>query len=429
MHFETEQGISYLVVPCREKIMRNRYRCTVLEQVNIPCFLNYSIRELNGEQCIYYKMSYRITLKQILGDLRLSYDFVKEMVGSIVDVITQVREYLLDINEVIWKIDAVFVEVNTGRLQFLYFPENKKSSNSLEQFLGEVIPFVEKKDQQAYLYMMGFYNLITNTGYSLEELTYYATKQVDEEKQIVYHDRGDVYEEKKEDEIDEGIEVCSESKIESIVWKNQIHAIMLVVFAFFSFIEILLLLFGTLPYQYIWILPISLLVLFFLFMTYRTDSGKDSPDAMMEEYLREQQKQQKSMPIKIEQDEVVVEETTVLSEKEEIVVEVRPKEKYLASKDWSVAQDIILNKSGIVLGTMVSSCDVVIRQKGISRMHAKICIRETGIYVLDLNSTNGTYLNGEKMDCGNEYALEVGDVVSLAGIVEFEMKEREGSDV
>ncbi len=433
MHFETEQGINYLVVPCKEKIMRNRYRCVVLEQLSIPCFLNYSIRELNGEQRIYYRMSYRVTLKQILGDIQLGYDFVKAMIGSIVDAITQVEEYLLDINDIIWKTDAIFVEVNTGRLQFVYFPGKKTMPDSVKQLLGEIIPFVEKKNQQTYLYLMEFYNLITNTNCSVDELANFCKKEV-KDSVIDYH-VGEEMHETIDTNTDwsnvqetSGVTDCKSEK--TITSKNYIHAIVLAVVSFLVLTEIILLLCEVLSYQYIWILPASLLVLFLVFVTYRADKDKDNPDTIMEEYLREQQKQpMKPISVQNKWDEVVIEETTVLSEKEEIVVEERPKEKYLASRNLSVANDICFHKPGIMLGTMVSACDAVIAQKGISRMHAKICIREDGIYVLDLNSTNGTYLNGERLHCGDEYPLAVGDILSLARVVEFEMKEREGSDM
>ena len=41
--------------------------------------------------------------------------------------------------------------------------------------------------------------------------------------------------------------------------------------------------------------------------------------------------------------------------------------------------------------------------------------KEDGLYILDLNSTNGTFINGKPIDAGKEYRLEVGDMVSFAG--------------
>ena len=41
-----------------------------------------------------------------------------------------------------------------------------------------------------------------------------------------------------------------------------------------------------------------------------------------------------------------------------------------------------------------------------------------GLYLLDLNSTNGTYLNGEIIESGRDYKLEEGDMVTFA-LTEF----------
>ena len=37
------------------------------------------------------------------------------------------------------------------------------------------------------------------------------------------------------------------------------------------------------------------------------------------------------------------------------------------------------------------------------------------MYLTDLNSTNGTYINGDRIDVGKEYPLEEGDMVAFAG--------------
>lgn len=47
-------------------------------------------------------------------------------------------------------------------------------------------------------------------------------------------------------------------------------------------------------------------------------------------------------------------------------------------------------------------------------MHAKLMHKEDGIYLLDLNSTNGTYINGELVDGGQDYKLEEGDLIAFA---------------
>jgi pSer/pThr/pTyr-binding forkhead associated (FHA) protein len=47
-------------------------------------------------------------------------------------------------------------------------------------------------------------------------------------------------------------------------------------------------------------------------------------------------------------------------------------------------------------------------------MHAKLMKKEDGLYLLDLNSTNGTFLNGESLISGEDVKIEEGDIVAFA---------------
>ena len=51
-----------------------------------------------------------------------------------------------------------------------------------------------------------------------------------------------------------------------------------------------------------------------------------------------------------------------------------------------------------------------------SRLHAKLSNKKDGVYIMDMNSTNGTFVNGDVLDPGKEYKLELGDMISFAKI-------------
>lgn len=55
-------------------------------------------------------------------------------------------------------------------------------------------------------------------------------------------------------------------------------------------------------------------------------------------------------------------------------------------------------------------CDICLASAGISRMHARLRPREYGIEVEDLRSTNGSFLNGQRITVG---IARIGDEIAF----------------
>ena len=79
----------------------------------------------------------------------------------------------------------------------------------------------------------------------------------------------------------------------------------------------------------------------------------------------------------------------------------------------------IVIKDGDVVGRHAVGGDFLQRYKTVSRKHAKFTYKDGNWYVQDLNSTNGTYLNGLKLLPMQDFPLKNGDKLSLSGSLEF----------
>ena len=66
----------------------------------------------------------------------------------------------------------------------------------------------------------------------------------------------------------------------------------------------------------------------------------------------------------------------------------------------------------ITLGR-AADCDVVIADRRASRCHAEVCRQDEGFILRDLDSTNGTWLNGRRLSAPT--LLRDGDVIEIAG--------------
>src|SRR5947209_3643155 len=86
-------------------------------------------------------------------------------------------------------------------------------------------------------------------------------------------------------------------------------------------------------------------------------------------------------------------------------------------------QEIELTADAMTVGRG-SSCQIQVTDAGVSSKHAKVWCENNQFYVMDLGSTNGTYVNDKDVD---REALSDGDVVTLGMTkAEFHGREAEG---
>ena len=88
--------------------------------------------------------------------------------------------------------------------------------------------------------------------------------------------------------------------------------------------------------------------------------------------------------------------------------------------DHNTNQFVLLSASklmlpdGVVIGRSPQFCHRVLADKYLSSRHARFSMQDDTLYVEDLNTTNGTYVNGVKIKPFKRIALDVGNKIKLA---------------
>ncbi len=75
-------------------------------------------------------------------------------------------------------------------------------------------------------------------------------------------------------------------------------------------------------------------------------------------------------------------------------------------------EPITIDKDVTVVGRQAEHCDVVLSRKSVSKIHCVIARTDGLLFVRDLDSTNGTKVNGQRIVRG---ALLPGDQLAFAG--------------
>ena len=76
--------------------------------------------------------------------------------------------------------------------------------------------------------------------------------------------------------------------------------------------------------------------------------------------------------------------------------------------------EIVLHEGTVIIGKSGDLSDRAISRNTVSRVHARIRFFEGVCYLMDLNSRNGTFRNGELLPGGEEVRICNGDVISFA---------------
>ncbi len=364
----------------------------------VPNFLQYELRTVDDQHKIYYRLQYKNSLQSVREFLSFKETGLYEIIDSIIGVLETARDYLLDCNHIIWSMECIFIEVETNRLLFCYYPDELQK-NSMQEFLSEFMQLVGKKNEQNVVTMLQFYHCITEPSCSMESILAFRNQHM--------HPNAP--------SVNCILEIQEEEKDGFFAGKGILFIIGLCDVGIF-----ILCILNILPFSYIYG-GLALLGIFVagLFVYEALDKEEDNPDKIMEDYFKENPPEQ--------EEAIVYGETSVLLDKDtdsrEVVVEDRRKELYLTPLKKDEYEPIYIEEASIVIGCMKDSCNYVINARGISRLHAKIMKTIQGLTVLDLNSTNGTFLNGEQIAPGKDYSLEKGDMIAFSQ-VEFLVSEK-----
>lgn len=78
--------------------------------------------------------------------------------------------------------------------------------------------------------------------------------------------------------------------------------------------------------------------------------------------------------------------------------------------------DMKITGDSFLIGKKKDVVDGWIKARGISRIHGKISKEEGQYYLTDLNSTNGTYLNGGRLEVNEKARIRCGDCVGFGDV-------------
>lgn len=422
---------NYLVIDTDEADTEN-YQYKMIENNEIAGIIPFSLRSMDGKKSFYYEMDFGISLENKYSVQKMTYEKLVKFLECIVDVTDNLSEFFLDEERLLIRPDCIFEDLTTGEYSFIYYPAEIGGQDDLGEMLLEITDMKDDKASRlAYSICEGL-----SEGPSGKAL---FIKKVLEEEVTPYPKREPWQEmfyeiDEKDDESDEEDE---DEEIENRVIKIHIpfgmSMIMAILFAIVAGVLWYLRVAFILTYEEN-ILDIAVfmvaVMMSLICLIQALKKKKHSPmrdlayqndeDEEVEEYEADEEDRKENLPEKhnndfftpgrdviSEEDDEEEEETVFLSMDFESITH-----KLYRTGDMG-GDNIILDVLPLTIGKLAKYTDAVIRDPSVSRIHARIFRTGKDLFVQDLNSKNGTFVNGKRLLPNEKAPLFPDDEVSF----------------
>lgn len=467
---------NYLCVEM-EQVSGKEYPIRMLEQNKISEFLPFQLRRMNGKLYFYYEISSRQPLTQVFENRSMKWEEMERLVRGICDGIEHAQQYLLKEDALLLDPDYIYLNVETGQVGFCCMPfgdaYEENTLLTLAEFVLKKLDHGERKAvdlgyalfAQASLEQIGilerlqkllqkkqdieerkraeevissekewdddavfddFYEM-ENSGRLSEDGKWQLSdsknglktnKRRKKEKGQHRQEKGNYRQEQRQYRQGKGQHRQEQRKQgERISWKSIgiiAGALLLLTVVFAGIVY-----FGKLDLTQTG--GLAFLFLAVIWIIYSALEGRkekkkthwlDDEDSEEEEFekrlLEDLYMEKTEAHYETEDHEELCGETRCLTGIEE-AAGLR-----LVSLRKSEYGDIVMDREKMILGKKRDQVTVCISKDCISRIHAKLERKGEQYYITDLNSTNGTFVNGERLAPNEQRKIIPGDRINLA---------------
>ncbi len=396
---------NYLVLPCEEE---KDYQFGMFTENKVPGLLSAEVRMNNGIEELYYEISSLQPLYRLYEHKGMGTGDYKKFIRGLVKAFEGIEEFLLDETKVMLEPKYIFMNPESGEVRLLFYPYNQQEEGFLrltEYFMDHA----QHDDGAAVKIAYDAYKLVRQENFVIgdfRELLERSENYVSQDRESQSEHGGfkedeessfdSTYKEDREDEIERTREetkniVNEEIEMEPDAPKEEKRTMGLFKSA------------------------------------KKKEEKKKGGLSKLAGFLLKPKEEEEEIEEK-EEENIYTEK--IFAPKNMIVEEKKatpapPKEEYgkttffenLEEEEERVLRQTNKGKEHTfnlenlpkTLGKLEESVDYCVRDGSISRIHARFVEKNGRIYVEDCNSTNGTFVNGVRLNEEESVLIEAGD--------------------
>ena len=402
---------SYLLI--EDSNIEKNYIFQMIVRNKIPGLLECRTRYIEDNSYCSYDVSSKRSLEQEYADKKMNFQNLMELFYGLNEIINRANEYLLNHSHFIMEPKFLFKDMETEELHCLYFPDVKAETEKREMYrpLADfLLDKIDHRDEYAVNVAYHFYKISKEEYFSFDTFVGFI------EKEALLAQAKEKREKEKCVQIKETQTSVSEigeqavrgfSYIEENIGGQEnspkwwISGVLFIVGALMTVGYFLIpvlhsyALYILLPGLTGSILGIGLLIrnIIILFREKEEDT-----------YIQETE------PVRVEEYfDDTLDDVTVFFDQEQYI--------RLKWKEGRFSKEYLLEEFPVTVGKLKESVQIVINDFSVSRLHARIRKQGNILYLQDLDSTNGTYVNQKRLQTGEEAIINRGDEIQFGKII------------
>ena len=144
---------SYMIIPCPPEAETEGYQYRMLEMNRIEGLLSCGLRYIDGERFLYYDITGRQSMQGLYEGRKISGTDLFNLLADMERVSLSLAEYLLDEQHLVLTKEQIFYDFGTGNYSFTYYP-GEVTEPGIFRFIADSIDGTDKQAAAAAYRLM-----------------------------------------------------------------------------------------------------------------------------------------------------------------------------------------------------------------------------------------------------------------------------------
>ncbi|GLB32107.1 hypothetical protein LAD12857_40300 [Lacrimispora amygdalina] len=431
--YRREMKHNYLIIE-QDKSWTEGYEINMLKENQINGLLKFHLKQIDSRSYFYYEITSKQPLNRILEFHSLNKEELKGLIAGIAQVLNRLPVYLLKEDQILLQPEFIYLEPDHFLVSLCLVPgRDRKFSEEMTELLRYLLGKVNHQDKECVVMAYALYQESLKDNYSIDTLTELvgshntspaAGQEREERNRQDLTEAGESqsgFTDSEKDNIQVIQDFTQTAQIKAsrfVSWRPLIIPPAVMTVAAILFWSI----FGYIGIKKYWYIVLAAGILSLLYGIIKSGSKnelkylvEDSAKSYSD-YGEEQEewqtafyesKEEPRAPLKSAGGEELIQTVLLTNNQKDIEV-------HILKSAGPGNQDIAITYTPFLIGKQEGLVDYVLDGEAISRIHVKIEKAGSDYCISDLNSTNGTYVNGRLLETNETVLLNLGDEIFIA---------------